>query len=239
MASAPETPQSPSARDGRMLDPILGGLVLALAFLAASFAVRNSDFFLHLATGRLIAQGDYHFGADPFAYTTEGVYWANHAWVFDLGLFWLNGLVGGTGLVIVKATALAVLAFLLIQAGGRGWSAPVCVAVAVLAMAPRLLLQPALASFVLLGFSLWLLTRSGRSYLLMPAVSALGVNFDRWLPLGPAALASIWPGRRLSRDQGLRIPSWLSPAWLAACLLNPHHVYACALPTGPALGARG
>ena len=66
----------------------------------------------YLATGRLLAHGEYTFGADPFAYTTEQVYWANHAWLYDLGLYRLYLLAGGTGLVIAKALLIAVLAWL-------------------------------------------------------------------------------------------------------------------------------
>ncbi|MBP3955165.1 hypothetical protein J8F10_07710 [Gemmata sp. G18] len=39
-----------------------------------AFVARNSDVWLHLATGRLVAHGDYHFGADPFAYTIADKY---------------------------------------------------------------------------------------------------------------------------------------------------------------------
>src|SRR5437764_1481503 len=82
-----------------VLEWLLVGLVPLFAFAAASFAVRNSDFWLHLAAGRELAAGRYAFGVDPFAYTTEGVYWANHAWLFDLSAYLLFQAVGGAGLV--------------------------------------------------------------------------------------------------------------------------------------------
>jgi hypothetical protein len=53
--------------------------VLAFAFLAGSVAARNSDLSLHLAAGRLVARGEHVVGVDPFAWTTEGTYWVNHA----------------------------------------------------------------------------------------------------------------------------------------------------------------
>ena len=71
---------------------ILALLVMVLAFLTASFSARNSDLWFHLATGRLLAQGHFSFGTDPFAYTTQNVYWACHSWLFDLGLYGLYGL---------------------------------------------------------------------------------------------------------------------------------------------------
>src|SRR5437870_3976006 len=97
--SATATESAHGARQG--LNGLLAVLVVVLAFLAASFAARNSDLWFHLATGRLIAQGQYSPGTDPFAYTTEHVYWANHAWLFDLALFGFYKLAGGSGLVVL------------------------------------------------------------------------------------------------------------------------------------------
>src|SRR3954447_15938290 len=91
-------PPAPSTRPPRAWpDAVLATLVLAFAFLAASFTARNSDLWLHLATGRLIADGQYPFGTDPFAYTTENAYWANHAWLADLALYKAHAAVGGSG----------------------------------------------------------------------------------------------------------------------------------------------
>src|SRR5438128_2345005 len=95
-------------------DSFLALLVLVLAFLTASFLAGNSDLWFHLATGRLVARGQFSFGTDPFAYTTQGVYWPCHAWLFDLGLYGLYGLVGGAGLVVLKALLVAALAGLLL-----------------------------------------------------------------------------------------------------------------------------
>src|SRR5262249_30101822 len=69
--------------------------VLLLAFFLASFAATNSDLWMHLAAGRLITQGQYPFGSDPFAYTTNGVRWVNNAWLTDLGLYGLAQALGG------------------------------------------------------------------------------------------------------------------------------------------------
>src|SRR5262245_9962586 len=77
------------------LRPLDGLLVLALltfAFLVASFRAANSDLFLHLATGRLVAQGAYPFGQDPFTFAASG--WINHTWLYSLGLFAAYSLTG-------------------------------------------------------------------------------------------------------------------------------------------------
>jgi hypothetical protein len=231
---------------------VLGFLVLVLAFLSASFLARNSDLWFHLATGRLLAQRQFTFGVDPFAYTTEQVYWACHSWLFDLALYEFHGLVGGTGLVILKALLVTALAGLLLQVrrpAGAAWVPAVCTTLAVLAMSPRLLLQPACASYVLLGVTFWLLwsqharqeqgagskEESGKfsyrpppSSVLLLLVFVVWVNLDEWFLLGPLLVALFWLGERLGGQR--RTPGWLVPAGLAACLLNPHGYHAFTLP---------
>src|SRR4051812_25725348 len=113
MTEAPPTTPPPSPP--RRLDALLAVLVVAFACLAASFPARNSDFWRHLAAGRLLAHGEYTFGVDPFAYTTAGVYWANHAWLFDLALYLGFLALGGAGLVALKACGVAVLAGLMLR----------------------------------------------------------------------------------------------------------------------------
>src|SRR5438874_3419956 len=67
-ATPPPEPTSPEQFTAEIarLDRTLTAIALALAFLLASFAIRNSDFWMHLASGRLLAHGEYHFGVDPF-----------------------------------------------------------------------------------------------------------------------------------------------------------------------------
>lgn len=106
------------------LDFLLAGSVLLLAFLAASFIAVNSDFWLHLAAGKLLAEGRFSFGIHPFLYTNGPEYWVHHAWLFDLLLYELYGLIGGTGLVLLKAlfiTALSGLLLCIRRPDSNGW----------------------------------------------------------------------------------------------------------------------
>src|SRR5690349_16237690 len=83
----PQPAQPPLERDDDMvrllgrLDFVLVGLVLGLALLLGSFAAHTSEPWMHLATGKALLNGTYHFGADPFAQTTTGTYWVNHSWL--------------------------------------------------------------------------------------------------------------------------------------------------------------
>src|SRR6266478_9517223 len=99
-----------SGRAVRSANALLALLVVVFAFLVSSFAARNTEVWQHLGTGRLLARGEYHFGQDPFAYTTQGIYWANHAWLFDLLIYTGYQALGGTGLIVLKAIAVVVLA---------------------------------------------------------------------------------------------------------------------------------
>jgi tetratricopeptide (TPR) repeat protein len=231
----------------RILDVLLIGAVLSFAFLVASFAARNSDLWLHLAGGRLLAQGRYQFGVDPFAYTTEGVYWTNHAWLFDLFLYLSYSWLGGAALVVLKALLITLLAALMLslrRPHSRMGIPAFCTLLALLAMSPRLLLHSTCLSYVFLGLSLWLLWRprtGGTSFredlkrhgaLLLLFV--LWVNVDSWFLLGPLLAALFWLGERLSpRNVGgdsPPTPAWLWLAGLAMCLINPHFWHAFALP---------
>ena len=236
--SEPVDPATPSpaqtSRPQRVWpDVLLVGLVLAFAFLAASFTARNSDLWRHLATGRLISDGHYSFGADPFAYTTDGVYWANHTWLADLVLYKAYTSFGG-GLVALKAILVALAVGLMFAAArGRGsvWVVTGVLAVAVLAMSSRFQLQPACISFVLLALCLWLFRRGGRAHVALPLAIAAWVNLDDWYVLGPWLVGLCCAGRWLTpSDDAPRPPVWLLAACVAACLLSPFHVRGLTLP---------
>ena len=80
----------------RASDMMLAAMALALAFLLASYAVRNADFWQHLAAGRLLAAGQYSFGVDPFGYGQPDKYWTNHAWGFDAVIYQIHQRLGGS-----------------------------------------------------------------------------------------------------------------------------------------------
>ncbi|AMV25654.1 hypothetical protein VT84_14750 [Gemmata sp. SH-PL17] len=234
---APLPPPKPTRRTpwGYWADAVLAFAVLAFAFLAGSFVARNSDVWLHLATGRLVSQGAYHFGTDPFAYTTADKYWANHAWLFDLGLYLAFKWFGGAGLVVLKALAVAGTAGAMwVTARGRGavWPIASCLLLAVLACGPRLLLQPTIASLLLLAVGLCCLRAGGRALVAIPVLTAVWVNLDAWFFLAPALVVLFWLGRRIDPQRATlpAWPNWLVPATFGACLLSPHHVFALRLP---------
>jgi hypothetical protein len=246
------------------LDNALTLVVVLLAFLVALFPAYNGEFFLHAAAGRLIAEGRFPFGADPFTSTTAGERWVNHSWLFDLFVFenYRFGDFGGSVLVVLKALLVAFTALLMLGAarrpGASAWVPACCVGLAVLALSPRVFLQPVILSYVLLALTLALLLRPGprgRVVWLLPPLFALWVNLDAWFFLGPLTVGLYLLGEVLQEHFGPARPEADRPApgalrrlalvllvGLAACLLNPYHVYAFRLPphmlpasAGPAL----
>ena len=55
------------------MDRFLALLLVGLTFLLASFAANNSEVWMHLATGRWIAEGNWAYGVDPFSFATERI----------------------------------------------------------------------------------------------------------------------------------------------------------------------
>jgi len=250
-------------RRRRRLDLFLLTLLLVFAFALASTPVRNSDFLMHLATGRALTNGTYSFGTDPFSYTSEGLYWTNHAWFFDLVLYLCYQVAGVPGIIVLKGIGTVGLALLLVRISRIGtslWWPIVTSGLALLCVAPRLLLiQPTLVSFVLLPATLGvLLWRGGwwKTNETTPAAPTpivpwhywplwpllvLWVNCDEWFVLGLVTIGLFALGRVLQnyfskqtepiQPGELRALGIAFAGGIAVCLLNPHHFHAFQIPS--------
>lgn len=223
------------------IDWFLSLAILAVAFLLASFSVRNSDFFMHLATGRLLSEGGYSFGKDPFSFVGEGRTWINHSWLFDWMLFRLYSVADGPGVVIAKAVAVAIAAGVLLLARRSGQSvfpSVVCVGLALTAMTPRLLLQPAIASILAIAILMALLIRmakpagSWRFPVCIAVLFAVWSNLDQWFFLGPVFLLLYIVGQVIRPDEGENFGTLAKALLLGvlACMVNPHHYQVWMLP---------
>lgn len=225
----------------------LMGLLAALAFLLASFPARNSDLWMHLASGRLLAQG--RFSPLPDAEpSTESA--SNGTWLYDFVSYSLYSILGGSALVFVKALLVAGLALVLLDRSraGEGWCIPfLCTALALLAMSMRLPLQPATVSCLFLALVLCSIhPRTGeaasRSPAFLPpwpllALFVVWANLDSGFLLGLTLVALFWLGELLDdflavgslpgkwRGNLLRRASAFA-ALAAVCLINPDHIRA-------------
>jgi hypothetical protein len=247
-ADAP-IPAAPARPIVHTLDWLNVLVVIALAVFLASFAVRNSDFWLHLAAGRLIASGAYPFGLDPFSALDPAPAWINHAWLYDLLIFQITRSGGGMAIVITKAALVAVMAVVMLGTRRRGsdrWLPVLFTAIALLAMAPRLLMQSTIVSLLLLAVLFFILER-GRLARWQLAVSVailfvLWVNLDGGFLIGLGLLALWLVGGMLqavipfgSTPADPHVPpadrTLVVAAAVVACLINPYGFKAFTLPS--------
>jgi hypothetical protein len=252
----PITPEE-LGRSMRRLDRVLVALVLVLVCLVALIPVRNSDFWLYLATARDWLHGKISLSEDPFSYTGTGT-WVNHSWLYGVLVYGLYQALGGSAVLVVKAALLVALAALMMSIRRPGqslWIPAVCTALAVLAMSPRFLLQPAVLSFVLLGVTVFLLMRrelreepddgkkrrhaapvpwlgdpSDRALWLLPPLFALWVNLDAWFFVGPLAVALCLAGELVQAFFGAGKPGAPRPGtWRPLAAVLAAGVVACLL----------
>ena len=161
------------------IDYALLALALILSFLVASFTASNGDLWLHLAVGKRISEGKFAFGVDPYSWATEAtaegpaVPWIHHSWLFSWLVYRVyESVLGGTGLVVIKAILFTLTMALLSRIGWHGpnrWFVLICLALAALAASGRLLLQPMVISLLFLAMTLFVLDRAGAFAL--PAIS--------------------------------------------------------------------
>ena len=236
-------------------DVALAGVAIVLGFLAASFAARNSDLWLHLGAGRMLTTGEYTPGSDPLSYSAADRAWVNHSWLFDLGSYGLYSLDdNGFALVLAKAIAVAATLLLLIGIRREGqplWPWALFAVLAVLAAAPQLTFSPLVGSVFFLALTLFLLFRvpnppgSWRLPIAIGVIFWFWANTDVWFILGPVTIALVLIGEVVQKksagesgksgDTLLPLPDvkTLTRALIVGivvCMLNPHHVRVWQLP---------
>jgi tetratricopeptide (TPR) repeat protein len=208
-----------------IFDKVLALLALGLVFFLASFPARNSDVWLHLASGKRMLAGEYFPGGhDPFSYTASDRVWVHHSWLFDI-VAYLAYSAHKYGLVLFKV-ALITMAFglllLLRRAGFSLWPWVVCLVVAAVAAAPQFVLRSSVASLLFLSLTVVLLLRGGqvnsRSWrwpMSVALVFWLWAMCDQWFFLGPVVilLAGLgeWVQRYWQRGESSVSPTTSQP----------------------------
>jgi hypothetical protein len=203
-------------------------LVAGLGFLLASFPAKDPNLYAHLAQGRSLTLQSLYSSESP----------TNPSWLFDFVCFELYGVIGGTGLVIVKALLIGLLAVVLLRlaAIGRSWWIPIfCTSLAMLTLGIRLRLHPTMVSYLFLGLTLWWSRpRAKEADHFLPrwpllVLFAVWANVDSWFTAGLVILALIQLGRILDRRTSFKALAGVAAA-AAVCLLNPSGIHAFRLP---------
>lgn len=255
-------------RNFRPVDAFLVALVLGLAALISIFPVRNSDFWLNLAVGRGIVNGEFGPTDEPFS-STASERWVNHSWLFGVLLYAGYKVVGGSGLVILKGLLVVAVAALMLRCHRRGlglWVPALTTTLALLAMMPRLLFQPTTVSLLLLAVTFYLLVRRelggeadaperkrtrtpppaawlpegpDRALWLLVPLFALWVNLDTWFFLGPLTLALYLLGELIhDLTASASRPASRPGAWRPMAVVLAAGVAACLLNPNHVLALR-
>ena len=125
------------------------GVVLFAAFLRKG--PWDSDFYWHLPTGQMIAEGMFP-RTDPYSFTWGGMPWTLHEWLGELLLFQLVDNLGYMGAVYVYALippiTMAILAFALYKLGLRTAAIIGAVTLSALLVIPYATIRPQAVSWI-------------------------------------------------------------------------------------------
>jgi hypothetical protein len=94
-------------------------VTLLLVFIMAARTPLDTDMWWHLSAGKQIVTSGSLRTPDVFSYTRPGVYWLDHSWLPDVGMYWLFTSGGFTALgLFVAISAVLSLAVLWFQMEG-------------------------------------------------------------------------------------------------------------------------
>lgn len=228
--------------------------LLLFAAVAGTVRLKAYDLFWHLASGRWILEHGELPRTDPFRFTSHGVSWVDHEWLFQGVVATLERTWGLPSLVVGLAALVVALAALLFtslrRSGAPAAGAALVVLIAILGARGRFFLRPELASLFLLPLSIALLqgfrrTGSRVPVLILPVLVVLWVNFHPGALLAPVVTAAYLVGTRLPGGSrgGRPIPwTWvlgLPVVTALALLANPYGAWLFTVPFGIAEALRG
>ncbi|MFH0908998.1 MAG: hypothetical protein V1929_09570, partial [bacterium] len=211
---------------------IILGLVVVAALGVRT--ISNSDFWVHLAMGRQIAEHGLQ-KVDVWTFTVADTPWVNSSWLYDRVLFLLWSL-GAAPLVILVHAAAAVLAFVLLIPAARKWAGGTAISLALVLsawlLASRFTIAPHVAALPLVAIFVWLFSEARKPWVLWAVllpVQVLWANVHASFVLGPVICAIFAIQFWISARSGERAASnqftqavWLAIATLLAGLVNPY-----------------
>lgn len=203
-------------------------IVLALTVLAF-FGLRtisNSDFWIHLSTGRALAESGWS-KTDPFSFATDSsAAWTNSSWLYDAALYRLWQ-IGGATAVTIAFVACIVGAFLLLLPVARRGAENTAIAFALFLvawlLAPALVIGPHGVALLALALTLRVLAFSNtrKALLILVPLQILWTNIHPSFLLGPVVAALYcWESARSGAEK--RLAPWLPLVLLVATLVNPY-----------------
>jgi hypothetical protein len=188
------------------------------------------DLGFHLKAGHWIAEHHQVPQADTFTYTVGGQPYVDSHWLYQLAIYGLYRW-GGYGALTLGHVGLILAGFLLLTYRCRETQAPdwllaILMAAAVFIMERRFLDRPEVASWLLLGATLWVLEGSAsgkkRPLWLLPLIQLVWANTEGLFVLGWIAMGAFWAGRTKElKKPDLKLSLFLALS-IAADFMNPN-----------------
>lgn len=243
---------SPSDRPSSSAPCILILLALLAFFSFGYRTISTSSIWLHLASGRLIAE-EGRPRQDPFSFTTDVTRpWINGNWGYDVSVYKIWNATGASGVVLVHAL-LGLLAFVLALRTSRlPLRHPASAAALLLGgwlIAPVFQVNPLLPALFFMGLFLYLLQAHGgnaRAWLILLPAQLLWTQLHGTFLLGPVLtllfVVQAWMDQRRgdTRQHAVRPLLALAVALLVATVFNPYgfglHRHVIGILTNPQLG---
>jgi hypothetical protein len=212
----------------------VAGTFFALAAVAPLRAIRDYDYFWHLATGRWIFEHRRLPRFDPFGAATDAVPWINGEWLFQALIYPLHLLAGHHGIVVARGLLIGGLfTLILVRVHREMESAGLAlglVAICWYRAVPGLSERPAAfaAAFVVAAVWMSLTQPSWRRVIAYSLMTVVWINFHPSALLAPAIPAAAAAGR-LFTPEGRRPDRLIqgasqSLAAFAALLVNPYGI---------------
>lgn len=178
-------------------------LALSLFFLMGLSKIGDYDIWYHIKVGQYILEtGKIKHLVDPFSFTSDNPL-ATQAWLADVLFYKVYSLSGIEGLIILKASVIFLLFFVLyktmVATSSKGfWNVYlffIVLIVVAFSMRTRMFVRPHIIGFLCFGLFLYILNlykHKGKNYLyLLPLIQVFWINFHASSILG-LALPSIF-----------------------------------------------
>lgn len=174
-------------------DFMLRWAAILLACLFAATFISETQTLVHVKTGQYLAEhGFWPPATDVFSYTAADRPWQNNAWLFDLSLAAVYGVLGATGLTLVKMLLLGITFYVIVHLCQREistWWGSILAVLALIACFPQLTVTPEIITILGLVLTLrclqsWQENNSPRALWMLVPLFLVWANFDPRVSLG-------------------------------------------------------
>jgi len=215
----------------------------ALIIISANIEIKDLDLWLHLASGRYIAQTYQVPHTDIFSCTVSGKPWINHEWLFQVIIYSIHSLFGFEGLISLRVIVVGLIFVLLFILGANKEKQVGQIFFLILlafVYQGRSTIRPDLLSLLFFVFYIYILAlqlnRKGSLWLLF-FIQVLWSNIHGFFIFGPVivgiSLMAEWIKRRIPlpyewndagrlEDNEFKRLKYIFVAVLLACLLTPY-----------------